>query len=106
MGLKNANPPRLLAAPVEYEARFIDELTNVLRLYFNQLNSNAPIILASQNIGGSNVVTALTFATPNPTTGQYSISLPTQADLSNLRSGDIFCDTSGGGTSYPLRIKA
>jgi hypothetical protein len=107
MGLKNFNPPRLLAAPVEYEARYIDELTNVLRLYFNQLNSNAPIVLASQNIGAATVVTGLTFATINPNTGQYTISLPTQADFSNLRSGDVYYDTSGGAaTSYPLRIKA
>ena len=28
--------PRLPAAPVEYDARYIDELTNILRLYFNQ----------------------------------------------------------------------
>jgi hypothetical protein len=28
--------PRLPAAPVEYDARYVDELTNILRLYFNQ----------------------------------------------------------------------
>lgn len=30
---------RLLAAPVEYAQRFVDDLTNVLRLYFNQLDT-------------------------------------------------------------------
>lgn len=31
--------PRLPAAPVQYEQQYIDQLTNVLRLYFNQLDS-------------------------------------------------------------------
>jgi hypothetical protein len=39
--------------------------------------------------------------------GSPTISLPTQADFANLRSGDIYYDTSGGAaSSYPLRIKA
>jgi hypothetical protein len=49
----------------------------------------------------------MTFAQPDPTTGAPKISLPTQADFANLRSGDVYYDTSGGvATSYPLRIKA
>lgn len=31
--------PRLLNAPIEYDYRYIDQLNNVLRLYFNQLDS-------------------------------------------------------------------
>ena len=31
--------PRLLAAPMEYDHRFMDQYTNVLRLYFNQLDN-------------------------------------------------------------------
>lgn len=31
--------PRLLTAPTEYDPRFMDQYTNVLRLYFNQLDS-------------------------------------------------------------------
>ena len=31
--------PRLLAAPMEYDHRFMDQYTNVLRLYFNQLDA-------------------------------------------------------------------
>jgi hypothetical protein len=31
--------PRLAAAPVEYDQRFMDQYTNILRLYFNQLDS-------------------------------------------------------------------
>ena len=31
--------PRLLSAPVAYDQRFMDQYSNVLRLYFNQLDS-------------------------------------------------------------------
>lgn len=31
--------PRLLSAPMEYDHRFLDQYSNVLRLYFNQLDS-------------------------------------------------------------------
>jgi hypothetical protein len=38
--LINAAPPRLPAAPTEYEKRFHDQHSDVLRLYFNQLGGN------------------------------------------------------------------
>jgi hypothetical protein len=108
MASKTFIAPRLPAAPVEYSQQFMDQLTNILRLYFNQLDNASPALLASQNIGGDNVVSGLTFASPDPANpGQFTISLPTQADFTNLRSGDVYYDTSGGtATSYPLRIKA
>jgi len=109
MANKNTTAPRLPAAPVEYDQRFMDQLTNTLRLYFTQLDNPAPMLAASQNVGSSTapVISGLTFAQPDPNNpGQFIISLPTQADFANLRSGDVYCDTSGGGTSYPLRIKA
>ena len=107
MGLKNTTQPRLPAAPVEYDARFMEQFANVLRLYFTQLNNASPAIFASQGVGTANVVTAMTFAQPDPATpGGSKISLPTQADFANLRPGDVYYDTSGGvATSYPLRIK-
>ena len=107
MASKNFIAPRLPAAPVEYSQRFMDDLTNILRLYFTQLDNASPMLAASQNVGATNVISGLTFAQPDPNNpGQFTISLPTQADFANLRSGDVYCDTSGGGTSYPLRIKA
>ena len=106
MAQKNVVAPRLPAAPIEYDARFIDQLTNILRLYFTQLDNASPIVASSQAVGTANVVTGLTFSQPN-SSGQFVISLPTQADFANLRPGDIYYDTSGGvATSYPLRIKA
>lgn len=107
MGLKNATPPRLPAAPVEYSAQYQEQFINVLRLYFAQLNNASPAIFASQGVGSADVVSAMTFAQPDPATaGGTKISLPTQADFANLRHGDVYYDTSGGSaTSYPLRIK-
>ena len=107
MGLKNTVQPRLPIAPEEYTAQYMDQLINILRLYFNQLDNASPAVFASQGVGTADVVTALTCAQPDPTApGASKISLPTQADFANLRSGDIYYDTSGGAaTSYPLRIK-
>ena len=107
MGLKTATQPRLPAAPDQYDRQYMEQLINVLRLYFNQLDNASPAVFASQGVGTTSVVTALTCAQPDPATpGTSEISLPTQADFANLRPGDIYYDTSGGtATSYPLRIK-
>jgi hypothetical protein len=107
MGLKTATQPRLPSPPNAYDAQYLEQLINVLRLYFNQLDNASPAVFASQGVGTVNVVTALTCAQPNlAIPGSSEISLPTQADFANLRSGDIYYDTSGGtATSYPLRIK-
>jgi hypothetical protein len=107
MGLKNTIQPRLPAAPNEYSQQYMEQLFNVLRLYFNQIDNAAPSVFASQGVGTADVIAALTCAQPNPAVpGASKISLPTQADFANLRSGDIYYDTSGGAaTSYPLRIK-
>ena len=108
MAQVNVTAPNLPLAPETIDRVYIDQLNNVLRLFFNQLVNNGPMAAASQNVGSANVVTAMSFNQPNPTNpGQTKISLPTQADFANLRSGDVYYDTSGGtATSYPLRIKA
>lgn len=103
MASKTFTAPRLPAAPVEYSQEFIDQLTNVLRLYFTQLDNASPILAASQGVGSTKVISALTFAQPDPANpGQFTISLPTQADLANLRSGDVYVDTSA---SNVLKVK-
>jgi hypothetical protein len=107
MGSKLSTVPRLPTAPAEYNQQYMEQLSNILRLYFAQLNNASPAIFASQGIGAADVISALTCAQPDPATpGASKISLPTQADFANLRPGDIYYDTSGGAaTSYPLRIK-
>ena len=108
MANKNVTPPLFPIAPTEYSQQFMDQLTNVLRLYLSQANNAGPMLASSQGVGTTGVVSGLTFAGPDPTDRKLTtISLPTDADFANLRSGDVYYDTSGGvATSYPLRIKA
>ena len=83
----NATPPSLPLPPDEYDRRYFDQLTNILRLYFNQLNNPG-------DMGGATLNLNLD-------------TLPTEADLPNLRLGDVYRDTQDGfqATSQMLRIK-
>ena len=83
----NATPPSLPLAPEQYESRYFSQLSNVLRLYFNQLSNPG-------DMGGSTLNLNLE-------------TLPTEADLPNLRLGDVYRDTQDGvqATSQMLRIK-
>jgi hypothetical protein len=85
----------------------MDSMLNILRQYFNLLDSPGPIVVSTQRRSATDIAAALSCAQPNQATGTLVVSMPTQADFANLRSGDIYMDTSGGvATSYPLRIKA
>jgi hypothetical protein len=83
----NATPPNLPLAPDEYDRRYQDQLNNILRLFFNQLNNPGDVGAATLNLNLN--------------------TLPTQADLANLRLGDVYRDTQDGvqATSQMLRIK-
>lgn len=48
MKLLPSKAPRLLAAPVDYMQRFVDDLTNVLRLYFNQIDNIMGLVLGTR----------------------------------------------------------
>ena len=82
-----ATPPSLPLAPSEYDRQYVDQLNNVLRLYFAQLSNPG-------DIGATTLNFDLRF-------------LPTDADITNLRVGDVFRDTTTGATatSQVLRIK-
>ena len=83
----SATPPGLPLPPDEYDRRYFDQLTNVLRLYFNQLSNPG-------DMGGTTL--NLNLAT-----------LPTEADFAALRLGDVYRDTQDGiqDGSQMLRIK-
>jgi hypothetical protein len=83
----NVTPPNLPLAPNEYERRYQDQLNNILRLFFNQLSNPG-------DMGGITLNLNLD-------------TLPTDADLPNLRLGDVYRDTQDGvqATSQMLRIK-
>jgi hypothetical protein len=87
MSQTNVTPPSLPLAPEQYNRQYMDQLTNVLRLFFNQITNPGDIGGASLNL---NINT-----------------LPTDADLPNLRVGDVYRDTQDGvqATSQMLRIK-
>jgi hypothetical protein len=87
MSQTNVTPPSLPLAPEQYNRQYMDQLNNVLRLFFNQISSPGPLAGASINL---NVNT-----------------LPTDADLPNLRVGDVYRDTQDGVqvNSQMLRIK-
>jgi hypothetical protein len=87
--------PSLPLAPVEYDRTYQDTLNNILRQFFNQLNNPGAISGSASGVGTTSVVAALNFSQPDGSGGTI-ISFPTQADLANLRVGDVYVDTSAG----------
>lgn len=98
MAQKNVVAPRLPTAPDEYDSVYANQLNNLLRLYFNQLDNNGPINVSTERVG-ANIIAALS-APPVP--GTATPSLPTEADLANLRVGDVYYDTTA---SNVLKVK-
>jgi hypothetical protein len=76
------SPPRLPTAPEEYSEPFMSAFSKVLYLYFQQINAVQPINITSLNINVER--------------------LPTQADVANLRVGDVYRDTTAGNV---LKVK-
>jgi len=68
----NVVPPSLPLAGSVYEQGYFDKLSNVLRLYFNQLSNPGPIGATSLNLDLN--------------------TLPTDADYAQLRDGDVYRD--------------
>lgn len=71
--LQNQSVPNMPVAPLEYDSVYMAQLNNVLRLFFNQINAVQRLNLAGMNIDIN--------------------TLPTIADLANLRVGDVYRDT-------------
>ena len=86
--LQNRNPPNIPQAPGQYDLAYMNVLSNVIRLFFNDINTVQQLNLAALNLDLR--------------------TLPTDADYVNLRLGDVYRDTQGGtlqsGTNI-LRIK-
>jgi hypothetical protein len=97
--------PRLPNAPVQYDARYIDQLNNILRLYFNQLDNIVGQLVATidtvpVSIGGTNV----------DAFGRVRVSQPyTLFDSQNRYSADTQYDTAltgTGATAYQVNESA
>ena len=80
--LSQRNPPALPLPPAEYNQQYMNLLTNAIRLFFNNINSIQPISIAGMNIDLN--------------------TLPTEADLTTLRMGDVYRDTAAGNV---LKVK-
>lgn len=76
--------PRLLNAPVEYDYRYIDQLNNVLRLYFNQLDK---ILGQLNSVTSSTAGTLLKFpfgSFQDNTNQQPSVNYPTPLSFTQV----------------------
>lgn len=86
--LQNRSSPNIPQAPAQYDQAYMNSLSNVIRLFFNNINTVQQLNLAAVNLDLK--------------------TLPTDADFENLRYGDVYRDTEGGtlqtGTNI-LRIK-
>ena len=80
--LQNRNPPNLPDAPDVYDASYHNKLNKIITDFFNQINAVQHLSIAKLTININ--------------------SLPTQANLASLRSGDIYQDTSA---SNVLKVK-
>lgn len=74
--------PLLPLPPKEYDGTYMLQFVRTLDTFFRQLDAVRPLNAASMNININ--------------------SLPTQAALATLRSGDVYRDTGDGNT---LKVK-
>jgi hypothetical protein len=49
--LRPPKAPNLLIAPTDYQQRYIDQLNNALRLYFNQIDNGMAALLSGTGRG-------------------------------------------------------
>lgn len=100
MSTGTTKAPNLPIAPVDYSQQYQDQLNNVLRLYFSQLD-NPGVSAASTLRTGDVVYSALNFSESNATNVRV-LSLPNQTELSKLRVGDLYVDLTAGNV---LKVK-
>lgn len=104
MSTGTTKSPNLPIAPVEYSQQYQDQLNNVLRLYFAQLDNPGPSAAATQRNtvnGVVKVISAMNFSQANAT-GIQVLSLPTEVEIADLRIGDVYVDTSNANV---LKVK-
>lgn len=83
MGLfSNRVPPNLPRAPETYETQYFNQFANILTLFLQQISAVQQVNVAKLNIDIK--------------------TLPTEADLSTLRVGDVYRDSTAGNV---LKVK-
>ena len=83
--LRPPKAPNLLVAPIVYDQRYIDQLTNALRLYFNQIDNGMGFLLSDS--GGSSL--SLPHIAASDSTDQLATAsnTPTEVKWNALESG-------------------
>jgi len=86
--LNSVKAPRLPAAPVEYAQRYGDDLTNIMRLYFNQLDN----LFASLLANGGGKYLSFPYVAASDSTTQYATgnNTPTIVKWNTLDAGNLF----------------
>jgi hypothetical protein len=83
--LRPPKAPNLLVAPIVYDQRYIDQLNNALRLYFNQIDNGMGFLLSDS--GGSSL--SLPHIAASDSTDQLATAAntPTEVKWDTLESG-------------------
>ena len=92
--LRPPKAPNLLVAPIIYDQRYIDQLNNALRLYFNQIDNGMGFLLS--DTGGSSL--SLPFVAASDSTDQITANAdtPTVVKWNTLEGGNGFTLNSPG----------
>lgn len=95
MSTGTTKSPALPVAPLEYSQSYQDQLNNILRLYFSQLD-NPGVSAGSAQRTANTVTAALNFSAFNPATGNTVVSFATSVEeaAGKLRIGDVYYDTA------------
>jgi hypothetical protein len=67
-------PPRLPSAPVQYEQRFHDQHSDVLRLYFNQLNNTVAAVIGPNGVAYLQTPHAMLMSDEDQTSGGITVA--------------------------------
>lgn len=101
MSTGTTKAPNLPVAPREYNSQYMEQLTNVLRLYFTTLDNAGACVMSTERTS-ARVISALNFSQPDVASNARVLSLPDQTELASLRVGDVYVDTSAGNV---LKVK-
>ena len=83
--LRPPKAPNLLVAPIVYDQRYIDQLNNALRLYFNQIDNGMGFLLSDS--GGSSLSLPHIAASDNTDQLATAANTPTIVKWDTLDSG-------------------
>ena len=83
--LRPPKAPNLLVAPIVYDQRYIDQLTNALRLYFNQIDNGMGFLLS--DTGGASLSLPHIAASDNTDQLATAANTPTIVKWDTLDSG-------------------